>query len=241
MVAQVAEVEVTTERLEAEACTLASQIASSACRFLEVVAELDRRESWREWGCKSMAHWLNWKCALGLVAARQHVRVAHALEKLPLTRAEFAAGRLSYSKVRALTRVATPAREARLVEHALLATASQVENAVRGYERTKGDASTLERRRGWVFYEDDGTVCVTLRFTRDGWENVKAGADAVGRGVSAGQAANDSAESRLLDAIEYLAMSYLAGNAHAPKSGVVVRTSRPRNSRRRRSRRCWSV
>src|SRR5947208_16909795 len=53
---------VPTERLEAEACTLAAQLAAATCRFLLIVAELDRREAWRQWGCASMAQWLSWKC-----------------------------------------------------------------------------------------------------------------------------------------------------------------------------------
>ena len=65
MTALAVQLEETTERLEAEACTLAAQIAAATCRFLLVVAELDRREAWREWGCQSMAHWLSWKCASG--------------------------------------------------------------------------------------------------------------------------------------------------------------------------------
>jgi hypothetical protein len=65
-------------------------------------------EGLEAWGCISCAHWLNWQCGLDLRSARHKVRVARALEGLPLLRAAFAAGRLSYSKVRAITRVATP-------------------------------------------------------------------------------------------------------------------------------------
>ena len=58
-----------------------------------------------------MAHWLGWRCGIGLVAAREHVRLAHALAELPKTAACFAEGRSSFSKVRALTRVATAETE----------------------------------------------------------------------------------------------------------------------------------
>ena len=63
--------EVPTERLEAEVCTLAGQIAAATCRFVLLVAELDRRETWREWGLRSTAQWLSWKSALGITAARR--------------------------------------------------------------------------------------------------------------------------------------------------------------------------
>ena len=61
-----------------------------------MVAELDRREAWRSWEVASMAHWLSWKCGVGLTAGRDHVRVARALEHLPLVREKFACGALSY-------------------------------------------------------------------------------------------------------------------------------------------------
>jgi len=76
--AALVEVEEPTERIEAEVCTLAGQIAAATCRFILLIAELDRRESWKEWGCASMAHWLSWKCALGIGTAREHVRVGRS-------------------------------------------------------------------------------------------------------------------------------------------------------------------
>ncbi|MDP9020154.1 MAG: DUF222 domain-containing protein [Actinomycetota bacterium] len=83
--------------------------------------------------CRSCAHWLNWKCGIDLATARQKVRVAHSLRQLPMTATAFAAGQLSYSKVRALTRVATPDNEADLLDLALTGTTSQLERIVRAY------------------------------------------------------------------------------------------------------------
>lgn len=98
------------ERPEARITELAAQLAAAECRWLQLVGEFDRRESWGQWGCRSCAHWLSWQCGLALPAAREAVRVASALPRLPAITAAFAEGRLSYSKVRALTRVATPPR-----------------------------------------------------------------------------------------------------------------------------------
>ena len=81
---------------------------------------------------KSCAHWLNWKCGIGLGAAREKVRVAHALEKLPRVAAAMTEGRLSYSKARELTRVADASNEDYLLNIALCGTASHVEQVVRG-------------------------------------------------------------------------------------------------------------
>ena len=82
--------------------------------WLRLVAEFDRRGGWHGVGIRSCAHWLAWQCGLGSGAAREHVRVARALPGLPRIQAAFSAGRLSYSKVRALTRIAAPDCEAAL-------------------------------------------------------------------------------------------------------------------------------
>ena len=85
----------------------AGHLAAATGAWLGLVAEFDRREGWAVWGVKSCAHWLSWRCGIGLVAGREHVRIARALVDLPVIRAALAEGRLSYSKARALTRVAT--------------------------------------------------------------------------------------------------------------------------------------
>ena len=123
----------TTERLEAEATTLAAHIAAATARFLDVVAELERRRSWESWEARSMAHWVSWQCGLGPRAAREHVRVAVALRDLPETREAFARGELSFSKVRALTRFATPKQEHDDVDLARQTTAAQLERIAGSY------------------------------------------------------------------------------------------------------------
>ncbi len=94
--------------LEDAITALAANLNAATARWLALIAELDRREAWGHEAVMSCAHWLNWKCGVGLNAAREKVRVARALEDLPRITAAFAAGELSYSKVRAMTRVATP-------------------------------------------------------------------------------------------------------------------------------------
>ncbi len=95
------------ESLQDAITELAACITVATARLLALIAELDRREAWGDWGVKSCAHWLNWKCGIGLGAAREKVRVARALESLPLINAAFASGEVSYSKVRAMSRIAT--------------------------------------------------------------------------------------------------------------------------------------
>src|SRR5215217_3549904 len=108
--------DLTAAELEDEIAALAAQIYSGTCRWLELVAELDRRGSWVDSGAGSCAEWLAWRCGLTRRAAREHVRVARRLAELPLIREQFAAGSLSYAKVRALTRIAESDTEEELVE-----------------------------------------------------------------------------------------------------------------------------
>ena len=97
---------VSTAALIDQITELAGHLNAGTYRWLTLIAEFDRRLGWNCGLTKSCAHWLNWKCGLDLGAAREKVRVAHALESLPLISAAMARGELSYSKVRALTRVA---------------------------------------------------------------------------------------------------------------------------------------
>lgn len=124
-----------TERLETEITMVAAHLAAGECRFLQLVAEFDRRRAWGSWGCVSAAHWLNYRCSLDLGAARERVRVARALEGLPRITAAFSVGRLSYSKVRALTRVATADSEEEFLNLAVVTTASQLETVVRQFRQ----------------------------------------------------------------------------------------------------------
>jgi hypothetical protein len=108
---------------------------------------------------------LNWHCGLDLHTARDRVRTARALEALPAMTAAFASGAVSYSKVRALTRIATPANEASLVMLAEHATAAHVEKIVRTYRGVLTQEDELEKtnRRHAARYlrcewADDGSL-----------------------------------------------------------------------------------
>src|SRR5690348_15089197 len=153
------------ERVEAQLCELAGHLAAATCRFLVLLADFDARRGWASWEMGSCAQWLSWKCQMSSGTAREHVRVARALRDLPVIRARFAAGRLSYAKVRALTRIATPATEAGLAELAGPTTANQLERFARAHRQVTqaGDADARVRRRlAWRF-EEDGSLSGTFR------------------------------------------------------------------------------
>jgi hypothetical protein len=218
-------VEAPTERIEAEVCTLAGQIAAATCRCILLIAELDRRESWKEWGCASMAHWLSWKCALGLGAAREHVRVGRALEALPLTRAAFGEGRLSYSEVRAISRVANPEREGELMEFAELATAAQLEKTVRAYEKTRGDIETeaarRDRQRIRTYSEPDGTSLIESLVPHDVADLFREAIDKAMKEVPRDDP-DVPAETYRVDALRIVLETFLAGRNDRPPTETVV-------------------
>ena len=80
-------------------------------RALLLLAEFHRLEGWKSTSFPSTAEWLAWRVGIKLGPARERVRTATALMKLPRTAQAMQNGELSFAKVRALTRVATPENE----------------------------------------------------------------------------------------------------------------------------------
>ena len=119
--------EVPLERLETEIAGFASRLAAATARWLLWIAAYDRREGWASWEAKSCVHWLNWQCGVSPRTAREHVRVAHTLVEFDQLRDMFVAGQLSYSKVRAISRVITVDNEVDILHIARNGTASQLE------------------------------------------------------------------------------------------------------------------
>lgn len=222
-------------RLADEITTLAAHINAATCRWLELVAEFDRREAWAEWGMRSCAHWLSWRCALAPGPAREHVRVARRLEDLPQIRAAFGRGELSYSKVRALTRVENVEHERALLEMAEDATASQLERiiqAYRGVVRSEDANRAHEDRcvslyqqsdgtwnlRGTLTAEDGALLSRALDAARDG---LRTAAREAAEGVPAGtfSDAADPGAARNADALTLIAETMLAGIAAERNGG----------------------
>lgn len=152
------------DEIEGEIVELTVHIDAATSQLLRAISEFDRRKGWEN-GFLSCAHWLSWRTGMDLVTARERVRVARALDGLPLLDAAFREGKVSYSKVRAVIRIATPANEQDLTRLALDATASQMEKLARVY-RTADLAQDPEgvrkqhRQRFLQMYEDDDGMLV---------------------------------------------------------------------------------
>lgn len=173
--------EVPLEHLEVQIAQAGASIAAATCRWLLAIAEYDRRLGWQTWECKSCAHWLNWKCGVAMRTAREHVLVGRTLQDLPKVTQAFADGALSYSKARALCRVANPNNEAELVALATSMTASQLQRTVSGLLTAKSAEAESEQansafanRRIKRDNNYDGSHTITLVVPADDAEYIMA-------------------------------------------------------------------
>lgn len=159
------------EALGDEITELSAHLDAGTFQLLELIGRFDEHGGWHGTGIHSCAHWLNWRCGMNLGAARERVRTARALPGLPQISAAFREGRISYSKVRAMTRVATAKNEDTLLNVALCGTASHVEKQVRLYRRhqrsealEKENQRFIQRELTW-YVDDDGSWVFKGRFT----------------------------------------------------------------------------
>jgi hypothetical protein len=219
------------DTLEHELTTLAAHLNAGNYRFLELLAEFEARGGHVGWGIASCAHWLQWKCGVGLVAAREKVRVARALRGLPKISEAMRYGRLSYCKVRALTRIATAENEDYLVQIGETGTVSHVEKMVRLYRKTDRAkeleaANERSAERGITcYFDENGALVVQGRLDPElgalVLKALHAAGDALRQAGSAPreapQAQPDQAENpyaaRMADALGLVCESFLAQGA----------------------------
>ncbi|HUR15271.1 MAG TPA: DUF222 domain-containing protein [Mycobacteriales bacterium] len=156
--------------LVAEVTTWAGRVAAGEAVLLRLVGELDARGAWAGHGVRSCAHWLSWRLGLSSSTAWERVRVARALRELPLTTSTFGEGRLSYSQVRAITRIATAATEHRWVELARHSTGAQLARAAQAAARATAAEAALQdpavrrdKPASQVCWDDDGDLVLTVR------------------------------------------------------------------------------
>src|SRR5256885_6111342 len=158
------------DRLGDEIAALSAHLDAATARLLDLIREFDDRAGWNT-GFRSCAAWLSWRVGPDIGAARERVRVAHALERLPRLAHALAHGELSYAKVRALTRVATSETEERLLAVGRAGTACHVERIVRGWRRVDALAEARETahrhksRAVHVYQDEDGMVVIRGRLT----------------------------------------------------------------------------
>jgi hypothetical protein len=159
------------ERLEDEISELAAHINAANYDLLVLIGRYDEEKGWVQHGLASCAHWLQWRCGTNLGVAREKVRVARALPGLPQISAAFREGRVSFSKVRAMTRIAKPENEACLLNVARHGTAHHIEQMVRNYRRCERRKLLQQERRNHAlrelswYFDEDGCWVLKGRFT----------------------------------------------------------------------------
>ena len=149
---------VSIDDLDNDIVKLCARINAATYELLVLVRQFDERVGWLAWGFDNCAEWLHWRCDIGLSAAREKVRVAHMLKVLPVITGAFSGGELSYTKVRALTRVARKDNEEELTALALKTTASRVEERCRelrcGTPASVGEANRAHNGRSLRVFRD---------------------------------------------------------------------------------------
>src|SRR4051812_6439761 len=219
-----------------EIAEIAGRINVATHRLLTCVRRFDEAEGWHEQGAQSCAHWLTWRIGMDPGTAREKVRVARALGALPAIDEAFATGRVSYAKVRAMTRVATTANEARLVAVALEATGAELERICRGLKRaTAPEAEQAADRRVRARALGSGLIKLEVVVSPDeadvlirAIERARAALTPVEKAAEEqpAQTAPDAVAPRpsAADGLLHIAMGYLEAGGDAAKEGTAPDT-----------------
>jgi len=208
------------DELDRGIVNLAVRINASTYELLVLVRQFDERAGWLKWGLGNCAEWLHWRCDLSMSAAREKVRVAHALKTLPGISASFSSGELSYSKVRALTRVARTDNEDALLSFAVRTTATRVEQRCRelhcGTEDSVKDAKRAYANRSLRVHcdADRGMMTISVELPLEAGELLEKALDRA-RDTSASRTpelAGESWSAQQADALLTIANAFLGGN-----------------------------
>jgi len=206
--------------LDREIVGLSTRINAATYELLVLIRQFDERAGWVRWGFENCTEWLHWRCDLSMNAAREKVRVAHALKLLPTISAEFSNGELTYSKVRALTRAANTDNEQQLVEFALKTTTRCVEERCRelrcGTEASVADATRAHSRRSLSVRHDDsrGTMSFHIELPTELGQLVDKALDRVRNEANNDRPefADESWSTKQADAFVDVIKSFLSGD-----------------------------
>ncbi len=216
------------EQIDSDIASLGATLTAITHQLIVKIGEFDRCDGYVGMGFLTCAQYLNFRIGLSLGAAREKVRVAHALLELPQIDALFAAGELSYSKVRAMTRIATRETEEGLILMANDVSAGAFEKIVRLYRRVETSMSAAKREEARRFSvvtdETDGMCVISGRLlAEEGALLLKA--------LEAAPMPKVEHGSRLADAIVFVAAAALGGDPAAPcaadRHQVIVHVDAP--------------
>jgi hypothetical protein len=200
-------------------------VSQATHTFLTLLREFDLRQGWQAYGNSDCAEWLNWRCGIARNTAQEKVRTARVLWDLPHIDEAFKRGDLSYSKVRALTRIALPKNECDLLAFALDASASQVEAYCRRLRNGDPASAALDAKRALEarsltrHFREDGSGSLTVELPADDLELVLAALEKVGKSLP--EDPTRSLFSHGADALVEIARLTLAGRSEAGSSADI--------------------
>jgi hypothetical protein len=176
--------------LEKRIGALAARIHAATAELVDLSAELDNDGAWSGVGMRSCAHWLSINIGVDVWIGGEMVRAGHALKTLPALRAAFADGRLSFDKIRAVTKVATPEDDELWLDVAMQASGGQLARICRGVKRAleaddprRGDDALLKRGvRTW--WRDDGMLELLAVLPKEDGALVVAAIEAAARVIA---------------------------------------------------------
>lgn len=209
---------------------LCSQINAATHELLVLIREFDERAGWVQWGLSNCAEWLAWRCDLSMTTALEKVRVAHALKSLPAICYAFAAGELSYTKVRALTRVANRGNEGELLDFALRTTAANVAERCRelrmGSEASIDIAARAFANRSLRIRRDHqrGLMTITVELPMDSGELLEKALDKArdDEALAAPDLTDTSWSARQADAFVNMITAYQGGSENSGSDNYLV-------------------
>jgi hypothetical protein len=214
------------DELDRNIVNLSARINAATYELLVLVRQFDERAGWLKCGLANCAEWLQWRCDLSVSAAREKVRVAHALKTLPLIAAAFSTGELSYTKVRALTRVARLDNEEDLLSFALKTTASRVEERCREFRCGTADsldeANRAHAGRSLRVHRDAvrGVMTITAELPFETGELLEKALDRArdSTALQTPELVDECWSAQQADALLAVAAAYLSGNGERAAS-----------------------
>lgn len=134
--------------------------------FLIMLGEFTTRNLARAQGASTTTAWLIRELGSSTRTAQEYLHIANKLHRFPLLSQNFQQAALSYSKVRLLLRYLTPANEEELIALALPLTYPDLEQALRGRERT-GKSTTPTEYLKYRICPDTGHMNLWARLNPD--------------------------------------------------------------------------
>ncbi len=213
-----------TQSLGDHVAHLAAQMTAGEHAFITAIGAFEESGQWIQEGAMTCAQWLSWRIGMSPEAGRERLRVAKSLKELSKVDEAFRTARISYSKVRAVTRVGTVANEELLLEIARGSTAAQLERICRKFRGCMQDGrpeAAEERRRLSVRHGDNGTVKITMELPADEGSRVLAAIES-GRAALENEAPEDVPAEKpgRVDGFMAVVESWFASGAQPRRGGA---------------------